>query len=235
MRLLSIPAVCDLRRTVTMAAVFALVATAHGAASAPAARPEPAGSRSVAAKPPAAKPPEHHRSSLLDEPGYKPLVDPESSAVALGRRPNAPLVTKRFNGGATSMDDLGRRICRALHVQNRDSLLKLCVTDEEFEGILWREFPQSRPVTGVQWDDAWRILYARLHAGTGHAVRDYGGHWYEFVRFEEADTVQVFRNFRMHSGLTLVAKDDGGQLQRMTWLRGVVERKGAFKIYSTED
>jgi hypothetical protein len=176
-----------------------------------------------------------HRASVRDSPGWKPLVDPESSAVRLGRRTNAPAVTMRFDGGAKSMDDLGRRICRGLQVQKRDSLLALCVTDMEFKNILWREFPQSRPVTGIHWDDAWKILYARMNAGCGHAVRDYGGHYYQFVGFESADTVQVFRNFRMHSNLVLVAKDDLGRVQRMKWLRGVVERRGSFKIYSTED
>ena len=179
--------------------------------------------------------PAHRGVSVRDSPGWKPLVDPESMSVVVGRRLNAPAVSMNFTNGARSMDDLGRRICRALQVQKRDSLLKLCVTDVEFKTVLWREFPQSRPVTGVQWDDAWKILFARMNAGCGHAVRDHGGHWYQFVRFESRDTVQVFRNFRMHSGLTLVAKDDQGQVQRMKWLRGVVERRGSFKIYSTED
>lgn len=176
-----------------------------------------------------------HHVSVRDSPGWKPLVDPESASVALGRRMNAPTVTMRFTGGAGSMDDLGRRICRGLQVQKRDSLAKLCVTDMEFKNILWREFPQSRPATGIRWEDAWVILGARMNAGCGHAIRDYGGHWYQFVRFEEGDTVQVFRNFRMHSKLVLVARDDMGQVQRMKWLRGVVERRGSFKIYSTED
>jgi hypothetical protein len=175
-----------------------------------------------------------HASSLLNEPGYKPLVDPESSAVALGRRVNAPLVALPFTGGAKSLDDLGRAVCGALHAGSRDSLMKLCVTDKEFRVILWREFPQSRPVTGVHWDDAWKILYARLHAGCSQAVRDNGGHWYEFVRFE-SDSVSHFRNFTLHSGLVLVAKDDTGGQQRWRWLRSVAERKGSFKIYSTDD
>jgi len=184
--------------------------------------------------PPDSAAPRHH-VSVRDSPGWKPLVDPESASVALGRRQNAPAVTLPFTGGATSMADLGRRICRALQIQKRDSLAALCVTDTEFKDILWREFPQSRPATGISWDDAWVILGARMNAGCGHAIRDYGGHWYQFVRFEEGDTVQVFRNFRMHSKLVLVAKDDMGKVQRMKWLRGVVERKGSFKIYSTED
>jgi hypothetical protein len=184
--------------------------------------------------PPAAATPAPRVSPLRKEPGYQPLVDPESSSVAIGRRLNAPLVSTPFIGGANSLDDLGRAVCRALHAGHRDSLLRLCITGGEFRDILWREFPQSRPVTGVHWDDAWKILYARLHAGCSQAVRDNGGHWYEFVRFE-SDSIARFRNFRLHSGLVLVAKDDVGGIQRWTWLRAVAERKGSFKIYSTND
>jgi hypothetical protein len=189
-------------------------------ATTPAAAPAPAPARRV--------------SSLRNEPGYKPLVDPESASVAAGRRLNAPLVSIPFKGGAPSLDELGRAVCRSIHSGSRDSLLALCVTEAEFRDILWREFPQSRPVTGVRWTDAWGILFARLRAGCSQAMRDNGGHWYEFQRFE-SDSISRFRNFRLHSGLVLVAKDDTGGIQRWRWLRSVAERKGSFKIYSTND
>ena len=172
--------------------------------------------------------------SVRDSPGWTPLVDPESSAVVLGRRVNAPAVKMPFTGGAKSLDDLGRAICWAVHHQDRDSLLKLCVTDGEFETILWPEFPQSRPAVGLEWDDAWRILYARLHAGSSHAIRDHGGRPCQFVRFEVDSTMQ-YRNFRMDSRLAMVVKNDEGRLESWTWLRAVVARKGRWKIYSTDD
>jgi len=176
----------------------------------------------------------HHVSSVSRLPGYAPLVDPESTSVVIGRRLNAPVVDRPFHGGARSLDDLGRAICRALHHGDRDSLLALCITDDEFRDILWREFPQSRPATGLQWDDAWKILYARLHAGCSHARRDLGGHYYEFLRFDESPPTR-YKNFALHQHLVLVVKDDQGRVQQWTWLRAVAERKGRFKIYSTED
>src|SRR5262249_55792171 len=153
--------------------------------------------------------------SVKDSPGYYTTPDPESMSVVIGRRTNAPLVHEPFSGGVRSMDEMGKAICWALHHSSADSLLKLCITDKEFKDILWREFPQSRPATGLEWDDAWKILYARMHAGCMHAVRDYGGHYYQFVRFEPAESVGVYRNFKLHSELVLVAKDDMGGVQKM--------------------
>jgi len=173
--------------------------------------------------------------SVKDSPGYYSIPDPESASVKLGRRTNAPVVHKPFQGGATNMNDLGRAICRALHRSASDSLMALCVTQDEFKDILWREFPQSRPATGLTWEDGWTFLYARLRSGGLHAIRDYGGHPYQFLRFEPVDSTGAYKNFKLLSGLTMVVKDDQGQVQKWRWLRAVAERKGRYKIYSTED
>jgi hypothetical protein len=173
--------------------------------------------------------------SVTLEPGYHGIVDPESASVRIGRRTNAPLVTKRFVGGAPTLDELGRRVCRALDYGVPDSLLKLCVREDEFTDIMWREFPQSRPATGIQAGDAWMFLWARLHGGSVQAVNEYGGHRYEFIRFDRYDTTAVYKNFKLYNGLVLVVRDDQGQVQQWRWLRSAVARKGSFKVYSTRD
>lgn len=186
----------------------------------------------------AAKPdsvPMQKHGSVTQEPGYYPPVDPESSSVRIGRRLNAPYVKQDFHGGARSLEELGRRVCHALDYNLSDSLLVLCVHEDEFRDIMWREFPQSRPATGVKWQDGWMFLWARLHGGSVSAMKEFGGHQYEFVRFERYDSTAHYRNFKLHNGLLLIAKDEEGQLQRFTWLRSAVERRGSFKIYSMKD
>jgi len=162
-------------------------------------------------------------------------VDPDSASVRLGRRPDAPLVSTPFRGGARSLDELGRTVARLLSHDDRDSLLALCVTDAEFRDILWREFPQSRPATGLQWEDGWRVLAMRLQSGCSDAMGQHGGHWFEFLRFERTDTTMRFRNFSLHNGLVLVLKNERGEIERHGWLRSVAERRGRFKIYSLRD
>ena len=56
--------------------------------------------------------------SVHDSPGYVPLVDPDSAAERLGRRPVAPLVDMPFTGGARSVDALGRAVCGAYHTSS---------------------------------------------------------------------------------------------------------------------
>ncbi len=172
--------------------------------------------------------------SLKNHPDYGRPHDPESLSVVIGRRTNAPLVSMRFTGGAKSLDDLGRRICSAIQHDAMDSLMSLCVTEREFRVILWREFPQSRPATGLQWSDAWTILAPRLHAGCSHAIRDYGGHAYTFMNFD-ADSVAQYKNFKLYSQLRMEVRDERNEIEHWSWLKAIAERKGSFKIYSTED
>ena len=172
--------------------------------------------------------------SVKDSPGYHPMVDPESASVLLGRRPNAPLVKMPLTGGAKSLNELGRMACRAIHHERLDSLMTMCVADSEFRVILWPEFPNSRPATGIQWDFAWGVLYGRLHAGCSQTIRDYGGHVYQLISLQP-DSVTQYKNFKLYSRISMVVKNDEGQIENWKWLRGVVERKGRYKIYTTTD
>ena len=173
--------------------------------------------------------------SIKDSPGYQPLVDPDSLAEPLGRRPSAPYVSMPFTGGARSLEGLGRAVCGALHRETPDSLLSLCLKPEEFRVILWPEFPQSRPATGLVWTDAWQVLAGRLNGGSTAFTRDFGGHVYTFMAIERTASTVIYRNFKLHNGITMVAKDDEGKTHRFPFIRSIAERKGRFKIYSMAD
>jgi hypothetical protein len=172
---------------------------------------------------------------IRSAPGYFPPDDPESKSVVLGRRENAPLVKMRFTGGTSSLEALGRAVCRALSEAERNALGGLCITREEFAGILWREFPQSRPVTGLTADDGWFLLERRNWGGIARAMGESGGRSLRFVRWERGAAPTRYKNFKLHNDLVLVVEDEGGSEQRLDVVRTVAERKGAFKLYSLKD
>jgi hypothetical protein len=172
---------------------------------------------------------------LRDAPGYRPAADRDSASVRLGRRLDAPLVDLRFRDGARSLDDLGRRLVHAIHHTSADSLRRLCLTREEFAVVLWREFPESRPATGLTADDAWFLLDGRLRGGVSKILNELGGQHLEFLRWERTAPVRPYKNFRLHNGLVLVVRDEQGQEARLTHVRAVAERHGAFKLQSLRD
>ena len=172
-------------------------------------------------------------SVLTNEPGYVPPNDPDSAAVRTGRRA-APPVALRFDGGARSLDALARSVLRAAAAGDRPTLAHLCVTRREFAEIMWPEFPQSRPVTGATADDGWYFLGRRNEGGVGRLLGDWNGKPLTLVRVERG-AAERYRNFRLHRGLTIVAKTPEGEIVRVNDLRTVAERKGVFKIYSMRD
>ena len=223
-------------RTRTAILVVAMLLASTGLAAHAAATGSTTGSAGTAATASSAKPGAAPRRpmSVKDSPGYRPLVDPESMSVVIGRRLNAPLVSQPFTGGALSLGELGRAVVRMLNHDQADSLLGLCITESEFKNILWQEFPQSRPVTHLEWLDGWKALFVRHRGGVSGAIRDRGLEHYEFVRMESRDTVASYKNFRLHNAMVLVVRSDGRE-QELRWIRSVAERKGRFKIYSTDD
>lgn len=172
-------------------------------------------------------------SALSNRPGWYPPADPESMSVLTGRR-DAPAVSMRFSGGRRSLESLARAVLNGFERASLDSLSVLCLRRQEFETILWPEFPQSRPVTGLTAVDGWRTLGNRLAAGTRGALSEHGGQRLKLVRVETSG-VTPFRNFKLHRGVVIVAEDTTGTRQRLDFIRSVAERKGVYKIYSTLD
>lgn len=193
---------------------------APGAVSAPAAAPAMQG--------PSVRP------DVRNSPGYTPLVDPDSMDAIAGRRLHAPLVDKPFRGGAASLEELGDDICYALHTGVPDSLLALCVKSDEFREILWPEFPNSRPVTGLHWDDGWQFLFGHLNGGSVAAVREFGNDRWIFTGLRYA-SVDEYRNFKLYRNVTIAATSEAGTTREFTFVRSIVERLGRFKVYSLRD
>lgn len=174
------------------------------------------------------------RSPLERSPGYYPPDDPESLSVIRGRR-DAPLVDLELTGGAASIDQLGRMLVAGINAHDEAALHALGVTRKEFEVILWREFPESRPVTHITVDDAWEMASAQSHAGVSRGVGSFGSRGLEFIRVDCGPPVP-YRNFSLHRQVEIVAKDPAtAQEVRLRFAPSFVERHGRFKVLTFKD
>jgi hypothetical protein len=175
------------------------------------------------------------RSSVMDSPGYSPPNDPESLSVKFGRRLNAPVVKMPLGGGRDSIRTLVDAYLQAVARWDTAGARSLCVTQTEFDTILWREFPQSRPITGASSADGWYFLSRRLHGGIARALNTHGGDTLVLVRVESRLSPVAYKNFRLHEDVAIVARDPRGAEYRLDDIRAIVERGGRFKIYSMKD
>ena len=193
-----------------------------------------AGAAGASAGTPTSQAPPPPPVSVRDSPGWVPANDPDSLDEVLGRRRNAKAVKMEFHGGPKSFDEMGRAVLGALHSGRPESLMALSLRSDEFRIILWPEFPQSRPATGLRWDDAWPVLWGHLNGGSIQAVREAEGHDYTLVDIHKART-REYRNFKLHEGITVTARDNEGALVTFSFIRAIAERKGRFRIYSMRD
>jgi hypothetical protein len=182
----------------------------------------------------AASLPPRPRSPLERSPGYYPPDDPESLSVITGRR-DAPLVDLELTGAAPSMDQLARMLLEALNRRDERALHALRVNRQEFEVILWREFPESRPVTNITADDAWQNAAAGSMAGASRAAGQYGSRNLEFLRVE-SNPPAAYKNFSLHRGVQILARDPATALEeRVRFAPTFVERHGRYKVLLYKD
>lgn len=174
------------------------------------------------------------RSPLERSPGYVPPADPESASVRLGRR-EAPLLEGEFDGGAASLEELGRLVVAALNAADESGLHALRVTRAEFERYLWREFPQSRPITNITADDAWGLSDASSLAGASRAVGQLGGRRLRFIRVERGPT-QDFTNFDLVRGIEIVTESEiTKEIHAIRLVPSAAVRNGRYKALLYRD
>jgi len=174
------------------------------------------------------------RSPLERSPGYFPPDDPESMSVVTGRR-DAPAVDLELTGGATSIDQLGRRLLAGINARDEGAIHALGVTRREFEVILWREFPESRPVTHITADDAWEMSSIQSNAGVGRTLGALGYRRLEFIRVDTGPPVP-YRNFTLYRKVEIVTRDPAtSQEVRVGFAPSFVERHGRFKVLTFKD
>src|SRR6185295_16717115 len=169
------------------------------------------------------------RSPLERSPGYYPPDDPESMSVFTGRR-DAPAVDLELTGGAASIDQLGRMLLAGINARDERGIHALAVTRNEFEVILWREFPESRPVTHITADDAWEMSSIQSNAGVGRTLGALGYRRLEFIRVDTGPPVP-YRNFTLYRKVEIVTRDPAtSQEVRVGFAPSFVERHGRFKV-----
>ena len=155
-------------------------------------------------------------------------------SVVTGRR-EAPLVAGEFEGGMPSLLSLVEAALDAARRGDEETLHRLRATRGEFERYLWREFPQSRPVTNITAADAWSSMSQSSLTGANRAVAAWRGRNLEIVKVESSGRMP-FSNFTMWRDVVVTARDAvTGDLHQIAFLPAVVERQGRHKVFTYKD
>jgi hypothetical protein len=173
-------------------------------------------------------------SVLEQAPGYRPLEDPELESVVSGRRVVGETDIP-FMGGAASAEELARSILMNLNYDDRRGLHELRVTYDEFRDILWPEFPQSRPATNIQANDAWFFLTRTCSSAVNGALDEWYGHDLVFSDLSFDGGLIRYTNFNMYSGVRIHAILPPGEEVEVIFAHTFAERSGVWKVYIYKD
>jgi hypothetical protein len=174
-----------------------------------------------------------YRSAFQNSPGYALPYDPEWRSEVSGRR-TVERRNMRFDVDETSMEELARAFLTALVQDDEESLLRLCLSRDEFERILWPEFPQSRPYLRVPPDDAWMLQRSTTLHGLHTALRNYGGRDLELMQVHPG-TRMDYTNFTLFRDVVLRVRDrQSREVFDLRYIPTMVGCGGRYKAYIYE-
>jgi hypothetical protein len=171
---------------------------------------------------------------LEKAPGYRPPDDPEIESVRRGYRIVDPIDVP-FKNGAESLEALVEAILDGVAADDRKILYGRQITFEEFEEILWPEFPQSRPVTNLTAHNAWFFLHHHTVGGINKLLLDHGGADLVFRGVSFTEGVTHYTNFSAYQGMLIHCETAQGRQVVLDHASTAVERDGVWKIYVFKD
>ena len=155
-------------------------------------------------------------------------------SVVTGHR-EAPPVDLELSGGASSLEDLARRIITGISRRDPSVLHALRLARPEFETIVWPELPQSRPITHIPVSEVWGMQTAQCVAGVDRTIGLFGGRRLTFLHVDYA-RAEPFRNFTLLRDVRILIRDPrDGRLVGLTVMPSVLERHGRYKALIYKD
>jgi hypothetical protein len=174
------------------------------------------------------------RESVIPAISDERRPDPEIEAVRRGKRDVGP-ISSELGGGFGNAEDLARAILDAIRQNDKHALHGMRVTQREFATIFWPEFPQSRPSTNLQAEDAWFFHDASCHDGVSEAISAYGGRELQLVEVGSNVGRMDFTNFDLYDGIVIDVVDPTGETISIREAITFAERNGVWKVYMFKD
>jgi hypothetical protein len=172
------------------------------------------------------------RPSMLDgKKGVGRTEDAEADAVARGRR-NVPRrddfsLSRTFDTPEACAQDL----LDALLTRDPKVVHGVHVTKDEYEKLLWPEFPQSRPIVHEPVDEAFFFYWSDCNKGVNKGLSTWGGIPLHVVRVRFDKGFAPFTNFNLYEGVAIEATDDQGRKTEVSIAPVFVERNGHWKVF----
>ena len=134
-------------------------------------------------------------------------------------------------GSRDSIESLARHFLRTLQHGDKDEVYDLALSKAEFEQIVFPSLPASRPGSNLSAEVLWQQTVLKSWAGF-QTTLEHQGKNYELIAVRFADGVKNYGNFVIHRDARLRVRDEENRERKLNLFGSVIEKDGAFKIYS---
>jgi uncharacterized protein YceK len=131
-----------------------------------------------------------------------------------------------------SAEALARAALRAFEQRDVSRLRQMALSEEEFRRHVWPELPAARPERNLPFSYVWGDLRQKSEGRLRERVVRYGGAPMQFVRLEFEAPATQYASYVVHRDSLLIVRGRDGQEQRVKLFGSVLEKDGAFKIFS---
>jgi len=106
------------------------------------------------------------------------------------------------------------------------------MSEAEFRNVVYPRLPASRPERNTSADFLWGMQTDRQRAYFAETWSEYRGADWELVRLEFTGETTDYGDFLVHRDSRLVVRSPDGVERAVRLFGAILERDGAFKIYS---
>jgi len=142
----------------------------------------------------------------------------------------------RFEGSASTLDDLGDGVLEGLVGGDEGSLQGWRLTEREHNEVVWPELPASAPELNFPLDYAWQNIESRNRRGLTRILPLYADRDLAFRRVECRGGTERFGTFEVLTDCWVVFEHrDQRRVYEAQIFKDVLARGGGYKIFRYYD
>jgi hypothetical protein len=130
-----------------------------------------------------------------------------------------------------SANDVAVAALDALARRDRAALESLALSETEFRDHVWPELPAARPERNLPFSFVWGDLHQKSLLALGGTLAAHGGRRYTLVGVTSSGRTS-YNSYTVHRETTLRVKDPSGELTDLRICGSMLEKGGAWKIFS---
>ncbi len=137
-----------------------------------------------------------------------------------------------LENGRPTPEAAARAALDRLEAEDRDGLLALSVSEDEFRNLVYPGLPASRSERNTSADFLWFRHGMRQSADLDRTFGRFRGQEWELVELSFEGGTTDFGAFRVHRDSRVVVRAPDGRERTLRLFGSMLERGGQFKIYS---